>query len=211
MTEFWESSFRDKQTMWGFEPAYSAITTADFFQTNGVKEILIPGLGYGRNAKVFTDQGFHVTGIEISETAIDLAKRHYGDSIHVYHGGVGEMPFDQKMYDGIFCYALIHLLQAEERAKLIKDCYQQLSPAGYMVFVALSKNTPTFGEGVEISKDTFRTRHGVELFYYDSESINQEFGPYGLLEAVEITEPAKNLGNKPFHQFWQITCRKEDV
>ena len=28
MTEFWESSFREKQTMWGFEPADSAIATA---------------------------------------------------------------------------------------------------------------------------------------------------------------------------------------
>lgn len=25
MTEFWESSFIEKQAMWGFEPAYSAI------------------------------------------------------------------------------------------------------------------------------------------------------------------------------------------
>lgn len=77
MTEFWESSFRDKQTMWGFEPADSAISSVELFQKNGLKKILIPGFGYGRNAKIFTDNGFDVTGIEISETAIDLAKRRY--------------------------------------------------------------------------------------------------------------------------------------
>lgn len=28
--EFWESSFIEKQTMWGFEPTESAIMTKDF-------------------------------------------------------------------------------------------------------------------------------------------------------------------------------------
>jgi hypothetical protein len=31
MTEFWESSFKEKQAMWGFEPADSAITTLELF------------------------------------------------------------------------------------------------------------------------------------------------------------------------------------
>lgn len=31
MSEFWESNFREKQTMWGFEPADSAIMALDLF------------------------------------------------------------------------------------------------------------------------------------------------------------------------------------
>ncbi|MGE3802101.1 MAG: methyltransferase domain-containing protein [Candidatus Kapaibacterium sp.] len=210
MAEFWESSFKDKQTMWGFEPADSAIATVDLFQREGLQEILIPGFGYGRNAQVFTESGFNVTGIEISETAIDLAKKHYGDSLKVYHGSVGDMPFDQKMYDGIFCYALIHLLSEEERAKLIDDCYNQIRPGGYMVFVAISTNTPTYGEGVRLGRNWYQTKHGVELFYYDAESVDKEFGKYGLLEAKEIDEPVQKVENRASQRFWQIACRKEE-
>lgn len=208
MIEFWESSFRDKQEMWGFEPADSAITTLGLFKKYGLNRILIPGYGYGRNAKIFTDNGFKVIGIEISETAIDLAKNHYGDHIKVHHGSVGSMPFDQELYDGIFCYALIHLLSADARKKLIKDCYNQLRTGGYMVFVAISKMDPSYGEGKEIEKDTFDTNHGVTLFFYDSVSVETEFGNYGLVEAEEINEPSKNTGNKPSRRFWQIICRK---
>lgn len=32
MTEFWETSFRDKQEMWGWEPADSAIETLELFK-----------------------------------------------------------------------------------------------------------------------------------------------------------------------------------
>ena len=88
--------------------------TKDFFLEKKVKDIFIPGIGYGRNAKVFIDNGINVTGIEISKTAINLARQN-----NIYHGSVTEMPFDNKLYDGIFCYALIHLLNSNERKKFI--------------------------------------------------------------------------------------------
>jgi len=209
MIEFWESSFRDKQEMWGFEPADCAITTVELFKKHGLNKILIPGFGYGRNAGIFTDSGFNVTGIEISQTAIDLAKKHYGNHVKVFHGSVSAMPFDQNIYDGIFCYALIHLLSATERMKLINDCYNQLRPNGYMIFMAISKSDAKYGEGKEIFKDTFETMHGVTLHFYDSDSVTAEFGKYSLIEAKEINEPAKNIGNKPSLRLWQIICRKE--
>jgi hypothetical protein len=74
LTEYWEASYRDKQEMWGMDPADSASTTLVLFKKYGLNKILIPGIGYGRNARIFIDNGFRITGIEISETAIDLAK-----------------------------------------------------------------------------------------------------------------------------------------
>ena len=139
MTEFWESSFRDKQEMWGWKPADSAIETVALFKKNGLNKILVPGFGYGRNAKIFIDNGFEVAGIEISETAIAMANEHLGEHIKIHHGPTSSMPFDQEVYDGIFSYSLIHLLNPKERTKLIKDCYNQLRPGGYMVFVSISK------------------------------------------------------------------------
>ena len=208
MAEFWESSFIEKQTMWGFDPADAAITTAEMFKRNGLSKVLIPGFGYGRNAKIFIDNGLDVTGIEISSTAIELARKHYGDNLNVFHGSVGDMPFNQELYDGIFCYALIHLLNKRERTKFIKDCYNQLSSDGYMVIIAVSKGSPMYGKGIKLSKDRFKTAHGVNLFFYDEESIEKEFGRYGLMEAKEISEPAIPIGDRPSQKFWQITCIK---
>lgn len=209
MTEFWEASFRDKQTMWGMEPADCAVEAAELFGEHGLETVLVPGFGYGRNAKVFVDRGFEVTGIEISQTAIDLAKEHDGETIQVYHGPVSEMPFDDEVYDGVFCYALIHLLDVPERAKLIQDCYNQLRSGGFMVFVAISKSTAAYGQGKQVGPDTFLTPHGVTIFYYDRDAVDQEFGGYGMVEAKEITEPVHAVTGKPFQRFWWVICRKE--
>ena len=132
-SEFWEKNFVEKQEMWGFEPSRSAVLTKDFFLERSVKDILIPGIGYGRNARIFKDNGMVVTGIEISGTAIEMAKKHYGPDMKICHGSVTDMPFDTCKYDGIFCYALIHLLDSGEREKLVRDCYSQLAENGYLI------------------------------------------------------------------------------
>ncbi|QGQ97647.1 class I SAM-dependent methyltransferase [Paenibacillus psychroresistens] len=208
MTEFWEASFIEKQTMWGFEPTDSAIVTKDFFLERDVKDILVPGIGYGRNAKVFIDNGIKVTGIEISKTAINLARQN-GIDIRIFHGSVTDMPFDNKLYDGIFCYALIHLLNNREREKFIKDCYNQLKPNGYMILTTVSKKAPMFGKGEQLDKDYFEVMEGIKMFFYDSESIKQEFEKYGLVEFSEIDEPNKEMKNKPPINFIIVKCKKE--
>lgn len=197
--EFWESSFISKQEMWGLSPARSAILTNHLFIQKGLKNILIPGIGYGRNAQIFKDNGMDVTGIEISQTAIDLLRKHYGDEMSVYHGSVTDMPFDKNLYDGIFCYGLIYLLDENERAKLIRDCYNQLAENGWMVFTVVSKTASTYGTGKLIGKDRFEQFGGVNIFFYDRESIREEFGEFGLVEITEIEE------NMPFYL---ITCKK---
>jgi SAM-dependent methyltransferase len=210
MTEFWETSFRDKQEMWGWEPADSAIDALELFKKYRLNKILIPGFGYGRNARIFDDEGFKVTGIEISETAVDLAYKHFGDRIKVYHGSVSSMPFDKELYDGIFSYSLIHLLSEKERIKLIEDCYNQLKPDGYMVFVTISKMDFRYKQGIEVGKDTFQPWSGLTLYFYDIDSIKSDFGNYGLFGAEVINEPKDDMVDKPSQRFWYIVCKKEN-
>jgi len=209
MTEFWESSFKEKKEMWGWEPSDSAIATLEFFKEKEISKILIPGFGYGRNGKIFLDNGFEVTGIEISETAIDIAKNQIKNKFKIYSGSVNSMPFDEELYDGIFSYALLHLLNREERIKFLHNCFNQLKPNGHMIFVSLSKTDFRYGQGEQLSKDSFKTNHGVTLFFYDLDSIQLEFAKLGLQKAEEIEEPKINFDNKPIQKFWYIICKKD--
>lgn len=202
MTEFWEEAFKNKQEMWGLSPANSTVITKDFFVEQKVQSVLIPGIGYGRNAQIFRDNGMTVTGIEISETAIELSKKHFGSEMKIYHGSVTDMPFDNNLYDGIYCYGVIYLLDKDERVKLIQDCYNQLTENGFMVFTAITKQAVTYGQGTNISKDRFEMFGGVKIFFYDSETISEEFSNTGLFEISEVPE------NYPFYI---IKCKKNKV
>jgi SAM-dependent methyltransferase len=191
--------------MWGFEPTASAIFARNYFARMGVKDVLIPGIGYGRNAKVFLDHGMSVTGIEISDTAIALARSQLGLQIPIYHGSVTNMPYDSRQYDGVFCYGLIYLLDADGRAKLIRDCYRQLTLGGHMIFTVISKKAPMYGQGARLGDDWYERLPGLQMFFYDAASVEREFGPHGLVEFSEIDEPTPGGDSLPFIN---VVCKK---
>lgn len=204
MTEFWESAFKNNERMWGEQPTDNSRTVLELLQLRNIRNVLIPGFGYGRNAKVFYDEGFDVTGIEISQTAIERAQKYFRDDVTIHHGSVTDMPFDTAQYKSIYCYSLIHLLNQAERKKLIQDCYSQLKYNGILVFVALSINDKRFGLGEELEKNTFHSPQGLNLYFYEEASIKNEFGNYNMIEAKEINEPIEN----PKEKFWMIVCEK---
>lgn len=201
MPEFWETAFKNNTKMWGENPTNNALDVLGLLQQHNINSILIPGFGYGRNAKVFYDKGIKVTGIEISETAIARACKYFGNDTTIYHGSVNDMPFSKTLYQGIYCYSLIHLLDAPHRIKLIENCYQQLQPKGLMVFLAISVNDTRFGVGEKIEHNTFQSPHGLSLYFYDEEAIKKEFGNYNIIVLKEITEPSEKL--------WMVVCEKK--
>ena len=149
-----------------------------------------------------------VTGIEISQTAIDMARENDFNQ-PIFLGSVSDMPFENKQYDGIASFALIHLLNEEERKKFIEDCYNQLKPGGQMVITAVSEKAPMYGKGKEISENYFEMPYGVNLFFYNAASIEKEFGHVGLIDVVEIDEVSDSHPDKPGVNFLMITCKKD--
>ncbi|MFA6126598.1 MAG: class I SAM-dependent methyltransferase [Bacteroidales bacterium] len=210
MKDFWDKIFEKEKTNWGFDPSDSAILAKDFFLQRKIKNILIPGIGYGRNAKIFCDNGINVEGIEISKTAIELAKSENKLDINIYHGSVTNMPYNNNRYDGIFCYALIHLLNKQERKRFLKNCYKQLMPNGYMIFTMASKKANMTGSVRPLSKDRYEIQKGLNIFFYDIESVKHEFNEFGLVEVFEIDEPIKHLENEPPLKLLFVKCWKTD-
>ena len=209
MAEYWESRFKSEGAMWQFEPSDSAITALDIFKSNGINNILIPGIGYGRNAKLFIENGFKVTGIEISQSAIETAKAN-GINCNIHHGSVTAMPFDDEKYDGIFCYALIHLLNKTERRTFLKYCYYQLNKGGIMMFAVASKNMSMYGSGKYLSKDRYEIAKGLKVFFYDDESVSKEFSEFGLIRYTNIEEPIKYMKEQEPISLKFIECKKVD-
>ncbi len=204
MTEIWESMFASRRVMWGEEPTRSALLARDYFVARGARDILIPGVGYGRNARPFVERGMAVTGIEVSATAIALARAELGLDFPIHHGSVEGMPYDDGTYDGVFCYGLAYLLDAAGRAKLFADCARPLRPGGSMVFTVISKSAPMYGQGPKLGEDWYERAPGVPMFFYDRASVAREFGAYGITDVSEIDEPVAG-GSYPFYT---VTCVK---
>jgi SAM-dependent methyltransferase len=208
MLDYWETKFKEEGAMWKFEPSDSALVALDLFKSKNIKKVLIPGVGYGRNAKIFIENEFDITGIEISKTAIDLAKSN-GLQFNIHYGSVTSMPYDNFMYDGIFCYALIHLLNKNERKKFLISCYKQLKTGGLMIFAVVSTNANIYGIGKQLSNNRFELKKGLNVYFYNSESVKNEFNNFGLIEYRNMDEPMKHLGGSEPLKFILVICEKK--
>jgi len=184
VTEFWEAAFTKMQLAWGLEPTASACLARDYFVRAGAKDVLIPGIGYGRNAKPFLESGMSP----------------------IHHGSVTDMPFNDRKHDGIFCYGLIYLLDAAGREKLLRDCYRQLSPGGHMIFTVISKKAPMYGQGPQLGEDWYERHPNLPMYFYGPESVEREFGRYGLVGFSEIDEVVSASESLPFIN---VICKRD--
>lgn len=204
---YWDKRFRDEGYVWGTSPSKTAEYALKIFRQNGVKKILVPGSGYGRNTKLFSASGFDVTGIEISEVAGEMAKEYDQQTKH-YKGSVFDMPSDKNKYDAIYCFNVLHLFREKERKLFLQKCADKLGDSGLMFFVVFSDRDPSFGKGQEVEKNTFESRPGRPVHYFTKDDLQDLFREFKILESG-IFEDAEDHGEGPHtHELFYILARK---
>ena len=191
MNNFWEERFREEGRIWGDTPSRTAEYAIDLFRKAGVHDVLVPGSGYGRNAEAFARTGFEVTGIELSETAVALAKQTSPD-IRYHQGSVLDMPFDDSVYDGIYCFNVLHLFRKHERAAFLQRCREQLGEGGVIFFAVFSNKEPSLGTGRQIEENTFESKPGREVHYYSEDDLRSEFSDLEILETGMMEDPEEH-------------------
>ena len=111
--------------------------------------VLDLGCGTGRNTNYLAGLGARATGIEISQTALTLARKHAisPTTPHViagaefFHGSIGEpFPFASGHYDLILDVTSSNSLNEAERDIYINESYRVLKPGGLMFVRALCKD-----------------------------------------------------------------------
>ena len=126
--KYWDNRFNIEKLIWGEKTSECAKDAVKKFQIYPhVNKILILGAAYGRNTEIFNEYGYNVDCLDISQKAIDLAKKNNVKS-NFYKISILKMDSIDIQYDGIFGFNILHLFLAKERAKIINLCYDKLKP-----------------------------------------------------------------------------------
>jgi len=208
--EYWNNRFSEKGKIWGIEPSNTAIYALNLFKKYEIKKILIPGAGYGRHTKFFSANNYEVTGIEISEKGLSLA-RDLDSKSKLILGSVLDMPFDDEIYDAVFCYNLLHLLLEKQRISFIEKCYNQLRNAGLAFFSVFSEHEDSFGKGAQIAENTFESKSYRPTHYFTEEELSQHFDAFTVIK-TSIIEEKENHGElgPHTHRLRYIFVKKEE-
>ncbi len=191
--EYWNSRFSDKGKIWGTKPSKTAIHALKLFKKYDINKILIPGSGYGRHTKFFSTNNYEVTGIEISEVALNIAKK-FDPKSKLILGSTLDMPFNDEKYDAIFCYNLLHLLLENERVSFLEKCYNQLQDNGFTFFSVFSELEESFGKGSKIEENTFESKPYRPTHYFTEHDLLEHFKKFSVIE-TNIIEERENHGD----------------
>jgi SAM-dependent methyltransferase len=190
--EYWEKRFLDGGKIWGDKPSRTAFHALELFKRHGVNKILVPSAGYGRNTKLFADANLEVLAIEFSESAISIAKN-FNPKTQFFQGSVLDMPFNDELYDGIYCCNVLHLFLMDDRISFLKKCYKKLRTNGYIFFVVFSDKEGSYGKGKRIEENTFESKPKRPLHYFTEIDLKEHFKEYTLVD-TGIMEDTENHG-----------------
>ncbi len=123
-------------------------------------ELLDAGCGPGRDSAILHSKGAIVTGLDISEGLLKIAKEK-NPGISFIKGDFRALPFEDEKFDGVWAHAaLVHLESIEDVRKSLQEFYRILSDNGILhIYVKAqtgNKKTAVVTDDVSLHDRFFR-------------------------------------------------------
>ena len=143
----------------------------DIVKTEKVKpcKVIELGCGTGNYVIYLSASGFIATGVDISKTAIEMAKnsavKRKVRCNFIVADVLSEMTEVQDTFDFAYDWELLHHIFPQDREKYIKNVYRLLNPGGQYLSVCFSEKSPQFG-----GEGKYRRTPLDTILYFSSES-----------------------------------------
>jgi SAM-dependent methyltransferase len=127
------------------------------------------GCGTGNYVMYLTQQGFEVMGVDISNTAIEIAKKSASEKgvkcKFIAADVLGDMPEIRETYDFAYDWELLHHIFPEDREKYVRNVHRILKPGCRYLSVCFSETSPQFRGKGKYRKTPINT-----ILYFSSEN-----------------------------------------
>lgn len=146
------------------------------------------GCGAGNYAIWLAQQGFEVTGIDISPTAIDLARKNAMEQgvecTFIVADVLGDLADVEGPFDFALDWELLHHIYPGDRPRYVANVARLTRPGGRYLSVCFHEDDPEFG-----GSGKYRTtRIGTVLYFSSEVELRDLFSPYfTILELRAVT------------------------
>lgn len=133
-------AFFDDLDDYRFDKLHYLPRLVDFSAYRG-QRLLEVGCGIGTDLVRFARGGARVTGVDLSQTAIDLARRNFelhalsADELNVANGEA--LPFADDTFDVVYAHGVVQYTR--EAAALVRECHRVLKPGGQGIFMVYNR------------------------------------------------------------------------
>jgi predicted SAM-dependent methyltransferase len=113
--------------------------------------------------------------------AFELAKV-YDPDTKFFFGSILDMPFNNDVYDAVYCFNTLHLFLKENRFKFLRNCFTQLKDHGFIFFTVFSEKENSYGKGKRLEYNTFESKPGRPTHYFTEADLIEHFENFRVIE-----------------------------
>ena len=168
----------------------------DVLNPQNGEQLLEAGSGSGVLCRLMAQNllpGGHITGIDISPTAIRIAKENGQKKgvkcSFIVTDVLGNLNEVQETFDFAYDWELLHHIFPEQRKKYVENVYRVLNPRGKYLSVCFSEKDPAFGGSGKYRE----TPIGTILYFSSEDELRDLFKPCFNINELRTTE----IGGKP--------------
>lgn len=177
-------------------------------------KILDLGCGLGRNSLYFYEQGFNVTAVDGSTSAIEKFEaicKQKDYKIDVKLCDMHSLLFENSIFDAVFSFHVIYHTDSKSIKKVISEIDRVLKPGGELFVTLNSKNNTSYLKNLnyKIDENTIIKQDGIEKglpHYFVNEQEAKSLLSNFEIQKLLYVEDIKNDGSKSCHYY--ILARK---
>jgi len=199
------------------EPDIFVIHFARLLRKQGSRTVLDWGCGAGRHVVNLAQEGFEVTGIDRSPTAIKIAENWLKDEGLNAVLQVAEpesIPADSESYDAVISLFAIEHGTPEEIIRTLTEIHRVLVPGGFLM-VTLSSGEDSMkisSEALDMGMvaPTSGPEQGIPHYLTSREDLDVFFTSFEMLELAHICNRLSVLhGEDRLDAHWVVIARKD--
>jgi len=180
---------------WNVEAAPEILRTAVASRTTRLSKVIEFGCGAGNYVIALSRMGFDVTGVDIAENAIEIARRsavRAGVACRFVASDVlGDLSAVTDKYDFGYDWELLHHIFPEDRERYVRNVCRLLNPGATHLTVCFSEDDPQFG-GVGKYR---ATPLGTVLYFSSEAEVESLFAKCFVVEELKTIELAGRRGS----------------
>ena len=164
------------------------------------RRLLEVGCGIGTDLARFARGGAKVTGIDLSQTAIDLARKNFtlnnlrAEELRVGNGEA--LPYPNEVFDVVYGHGVIQY--TADPAQLIRECHRVLKPGGTGIFMVYNR-VSWLNALSKVMKVALEHEDAPVLKKFSIAEFRELLKPFAQVEIVPERFPVKSR----LHKGWK--------
>jgi SAM-dependent methyltransferase len=163
------------------------------FSAYAGRELLEVGCGVGTDLVRFARGGAIVTGVDLSKTAIDLARKNFEwngvRAVDLRVANAESLPYADGSFDVVYGHGVLQY--TAEAPRLVRECHRVLRPGGEAIFMVYNRIS-WLNAMSKLTKVALEHDDAPVLKKYSIAEFRQLLSPFGRVEIVPERFPVKS-------------------